>query len=102
MDFVVVASLEIKREHLAEFTRRIRVHASNSVASEPGCIGFEVCIDRENPHRMVLYEVYVDQAAFDAHLEMPFMQKHMQETAAMMAREPELIGFFDRLPTPSG
>ena len=101
MPFVVVAALRVKEEHLAEFTRRIRRHARNSVTREPGCVSFEVSIDREDPRRFVLYEVYVSEEDFEKHTQMPFMQKHMSETASMMDGEVEMLGFFDRLVAPA-
>ena len=101
MPFVVIARLKVKQEHLAEFKRRIRRHARNSVTREPGCIGFEVGIDRDDPCCFVLYEVYVDEAAFETHKTMPFMQKHLRETAPMMEGDAELVGFLDRLTAPA-
>ena len=101
MPFVVIARLRVKEEHLDEFTERIRRHAKNSVTREPGCISFEVGIDREDPCRFVLYEVYVDEADFEKHKAMPFMQQHLRETAPMMDGEVELLGFLDRLTAPA-
>ena len=101
MPFVVVARLKVKEKHLAEFKRRIRRHARNSVTREPGCIGFEVSTDRDDPRCFVLYEVYVDEAAFETHKTMPFMQKHLRETAPMMDGEAELVGFLNRLTAPA-
>ena len=51
MTFVVAASLRIKKKHLAEFTKRVKRHANNSVTREPGCVGFEVSVDKSDPRR---------------------------------------------------
>ena len=40
---------------------------------EPGCRQFDVTLDREQPNRVVLYEVYEDEAAFEVHLQMPHL-----------------------------
>ena len=101
MPFVVVADLKVKEEHLAEFTRRVERHATNSVTREPGCVSFEVSIDRADPRRFLLYEVYVSEEDFEKHKAMPFMQKHLCETAAMMDGEVEMVGFFSRLIAPA-
>jgi len=37
-------------------------------ALEPGNLRFDFLADPDDPHRFVLYEVYVDQAAQQAHL----------------------------------
>ena len=36
---------------------------------EPGCRQFDVCLDEDLPHRVFLYEIYDDDAAFAAHLQ---------------------------------
>jgi quinol monooxygenase YgiN len=42
-----------------------------SLEREPGCLRFDVCVDGDDPNRVLLYEVYEDEAAFDAHLKTP-------------------------------
>ena len=42
--------------------------ASNT---EPGCRRFDVCTDPAAPERVTLYEIYDDEAAFDAHMRTP-------------------------------
>ena len=101
MPFVAIADLKLKKQHIAEYTRRIRRHARNTVTREPGCISFEVGIDRDDPCRIVLYEVYVSEEDFRKHLKMPYLQKHLRETASMMARKDQLVGFFDRVTAPN-
>ena len=71
--FVIVAEFEVRPEGLERFLELARVDASQSVAKEPGCHQFDVTVDRES-HRVLLYEVYDDQAAFDAHLETPHLE----------------------------
>ncbi len=39
--------------------------------TEPGCVNYQVSQDVDNPRRFLLYEVYDDQAALDAHKETP-------------------------------
>ena len=101
MPFVVIADLKVKKQHIVEFVRRIRRHAKNTVTREPGCISFEVGVDRDDPCRLVLYEVYASEEDFRKHLEMPHMKKHLSETASMMDREAEVVGFLNRLIAPT-
>jgi quinol monooxygenase YgiN len=35
--------------------------------AEKGCLQFDACRSRENGNEFVLYEKYVDEAAFDSH-----------------------------------
>ena len=50
-----------------EFLAAIKVNAAASVASEPGCLVFDVSQDRVDPELIYLYEIYRDDAAYEAH-----------------------------------
>jgi quinol monooxygenase YgiN len=71
--FVIVAEFEVRPEALERFLALAKVDASQSVAKEPGCHQFDVTVDRAAA-RVLLYEVYDDQAAFDAHLKTPHLE----------------------------
>jgi quinol monooxygenase YgiN len=71
--FVIIAEFEVKPGKLEQFLKLAKTDASQSVANEPGCRQFDVTLDREEPNRVVLYEVYDDAAAFDAHLQTPHL-----------------------------
>ena len=101
MPYVVAASLRVKQKHLSEFVRRVKRHAHNSVTKEPGCVSFEVSVDKDNPRRFMFYEVYVDEAAFDTHNDTAHMKKHMSDTAHMIEGKVELFGFWNRLTSPN-
>ncbi|MCX2889555.1 putative quinol monooxygenase [Pseudomonas sp. DCB_BI] len=49
------------------FLTAIKANAAASVATEPGCLVFDVSQDRVDPHVIYLYEIYRDEAAYDAH-----------------------------------
>ncbi|HDS1779486.1 TPA: antibiotic biosynthesis monooxygenase [Pseudomonas putida] len=49
------------------FLSAIKDNAAASVASEPGCLVFDVSQDRVDPEVIYLYEIYRDDAAYDAH-----------------------------------
>jgi quinol monooxygenase YgiN len=70
--FVIVAEFEVRPEGLERFLELAKTDASQSVAKEPGCHQFDVTVDRAG-NRVLLYEVYDDQAAFDAHLQTPHL-----------------------------
>ncbi|MCI4663815.1 MAG: antibiotic biosynthesis monooxygenase [Neomegalonema sp.] len=69
--YVVVVRFEIAPAYVSAFEDRVRQQARNSLANEPGCRRFDVAIDPENPRQILLYELYDDRAAFDAHLTTP-------------------------------
>jgi quinol monooxygenase YgiN len=69
--YVLVVDFVVKPEHVEEFTAAIRENARASRETEPGCRQFDVCVAPEDPAKIVLYEVYDDRAAFEAHLKTP-------------------------------
>ena len=71
--FVIIAEFDVKPEGLERFLALARDDASQSVAKEPGCHQFDVTVEQSEPNRVVLYEVYDDEAAFDAHLQTPHL-----------------------------
>lgn len=49
------------------FLSAITANAAASVATEPGCLVFDVSQDRLDPDVIYLYEIYCDDAAYEAH-----------------------------------
>ena len=68
MLFVVVVEFQLKPGSRAQFRKLIDVNADASVRDEPGCLQFDVLEPEGDSDRVLLYEIYADRAAFDAHL----------------------------------
>ena len=66
--YVVLVEFTARPGHEDDFRRRVRQQAADSLKNEDGCHVFDVCADPERADRIVLYEVYTDSAAFDAHV----------------------------------
>ncbi len=66
--YVVIVEFTVKADFIAKFHERVRQQARDSLERESECHVFDVCIDPERAERVLLYEVYSDAAAFDAHL----------------------------------
>ena len=49
------------------FLAAIQDNAAASVATEPGCLVFDVSQDRMDPDVIYLYEIYRDDDAYEAH-----------------------------------
>ena len=101
MPFTVAAALRIKEEHVAAFTELVKRHAANTVTREPGCISFEVSVDRDDPQRFIFYEVYLSEGDFEAHTETAWLKQQMERTSHMIDGEVEMIGFGHRLAAPN-
>jgi len=66
--YVIIVDFTVKREHLAVFHAAMVENARLSRESEHGCRQFDVCVDPKDATRYFLYEIYDDEAAFQAHL----------------------------------
>lgn len=66
--FVVTVRFVVARPHITAFRQAMIDQARVSLASEPGCHQFDVCQTKGLGDQMFLYEIYTDNAAFDAHL----------------------------------
>lgn len=95
MSFVVLPQFSVPEATLDAFLDAARADAERSVADEPGCLQFDVFVDRDAaPARVMFYEVYADRAAFDAHLETPHLAAFRQ--ALTLCKEGP-VGFFERI-----
>ena len=69
--WVTIAPIQIKAEYKEQFIKEIVDDARGSVNDEPGCMRFDVIQDANDPNRIWLYEVYRDEAAAQAHTQVP-------------------------------
>jgi quinol monooxygenase YgiN len=65
--FVVMVDFRLKPGARAGFRRLIDANARDSAKTEPGCRRFDVLEPAGEADRILLYEIYDDRAAFDAH-----------------------------------
>ena len=65
--FVVCIEFEIEASQTDVFMAAVRTNAEQSFNQEEGCQQFDVCLDRQFPNSVFLYEVYDDEAAFETH-----------------------------------
>lgn len=93
--FVVVAEFEVAEADAEGFAELLEVQAKASLEAEPGCQVFDVCQNPEAPGTFLLYEVYDDRAAFDAHLETPHFLRFDPRAAAVTLSK--TVRFFNRI-----
>ncbi|MBK9117251.1 MAG: antibiotic biosynthesis monooxygenase [Betaproteobacteria bacterium] len=82
--YVVTVEFEIEPQQWARFLPLVLDNAQRSLAGEPGCRQFDVCVDASRPGVAFLYELYDDRAAFDAHLASPHFKAFAAATEAMI------------------
>lgn len=73
--FVIIVEFGLDPAHFRAFDSAVRVNAAASLKNEPGCQQFDVLVPEEGANRIVLYEIYDDAAAFQAHLDAAHFKK---------------------------
>jgi (4S)-4-hydroxy-5-phosphonooxypentane-2,3-dione isomerase len=69
--FSLMVQMEVRPGRREEFLAGMAANAEASVRDEPGCLRFDVCSVGSDENRFVLYELYTDAAAFEAHKASP-------------------------------
>jgi autoinducer 2-degrading protein len=85
---VNVVTVFVKPEHVAEFIAATRKNHEGSRA-EPGNHRFDVLQSSEDPARFLLYEVFADKAAVEAHRLTPHYQAWRAAVEPWMAKPRE-------------
>ena len=82
--FVLSVDLRIKPENVESFIAEAMENAAHS-RKEPGCKQFDVLVDPKDRSVMLLYEVYLDDKAFDAHQQTAHFKKYVAEAVPLLA-----------------
>ena len=86
--FAIVATFEIAPGQIDAFLPLLLAHRDRCLKDEPGTLRFDVLRNEEN--KLMLYEVYEDDAAFQVHWNGPSIAR-MREEAAGMERKLTVI-----------
>lgn len=82
-EYVISVDFEIKEGMLDQALPLVIENATKSVQDEPGCLQFDVVQANDNPNRLMLFEVYRDEAAFQAHGKMQHVQDFLAKARPM-------------------
>jgi quinol monooxygenase YgiN len=83
-ELVLVVGIRIKPEHVESFMAEVMANA-RAARAEPGCRQFEVLVDKDDPTRLMLYEIYADEAAFEAHQQTPHFKHYLANAVPLLA-----------------
>jgi autoinducer 2-degrading protein len=84
MSFVLVVNLRIKPENVDTFMKQLSENAA-AARKEPGCRQFDVLADPKDRTKVMLYEVYDDEKAFEAHQQTPHFKRYVAEAVPLLA-----------------
>ena len=104
--FAIMAIITILPQHTEAFFKAQEENGEASLRDEPGCMAFHVLrgtahgsvwdpqTDKHDRNRMMVYEVFKDKAAFEAHLVAPHYAK-FRDTVGDMHAAPVQLYFFE-------
>jgi quinol monooxygenase YgiN len=83
--FVLAVHLEIKADAVERFMPLALENAKATREIEPGCRQFDVVVDPKDPTKVMFYEVYDSEAAFEAHQRTPHFKKYIETALPHLA-----------------
>ena len=91
MNFILAVNIRIKPENVERFMARLLENA-RAAREEPGCRQFEVLVDLADRTKVLLFEVYDDQQAFEVHQQTPHFRQYLAEAVPLLAsRERQVL-----------
>jgi quinol monooxygenase YgiN len=78
--YVRVAEIEIDPLQLDAYKAAVKEQIEAAVRLEPGVLALYAVTDKENPARIVVFEMYADTEAYKAHLETAHFKKYKVTT----------------------
>jgi autoinducer 2-degrading protein len=82
--YINAADLVIVPSEMAKFIEAIKENAANAVKN-PGCREFNISVLANRPNHVFLYEVFDNEAAFNAYRATDYFKKYQAATASMVA-----------------
>ena len=82
--YVRIAEIEIDPARYEAYQAALRQEIEASIRLEQGVLALHAVSDKDNPVRIVVFEIYADVAAYAAHLEVPHFKAYKAATANMV------------------
>ena len=84
MSYALVVNIRVKPENLEAFTQKLAANAA-AARKEPGCLTFDVLTEPNDPTKIMLYEVYKSEAAFQEHQATAAFKAYLAEAVPLVA-----------------
>jgi quinol monooxygenase YgiN len=84
MSFVLIVNIKIKPENVERWMK-LALENAREARKEPGCRQFEVLVDPKDRTKVMLFEIYDDDKAFEAHQATPHFKKYLAEAVPLLA-----------------
>ncbi len=83
---VIMATIEVAPGKRGQVASLLMAHRTRCLKDEPGTLQFEVALPRDDESRIVVYEVYRDDDAFEVHRNGPSIARWREEVAGTIVR----------------
>jgi (4S)-4-hydroxy-5-phosphonooxypentane-2,3-dione isomerase len=80
---VIMGAIEVAPEKRAQVLPLLMAHRARCLNDEPGTLQFEVALPREDDSKILIYEIYQDDAAFEVHRNATSIAKWRKETSGL-------------------
>src|SRR4051812_44370609 len=82
--YVRIAELEIDPAQMERFKDATKEVGETSVRVEPGCLVLYAVSEKENPARVIVFEIYRDADAYQSHIQAPHFKQFRTATDNMV------------------
>jgi (4S)-4-hydroxy-5-phosphonooxypentane-2,3-dione isomerase len=82
----IIATIDVAPGRRDQLLHLLMAHKARCLEDEPGTLQFEVMVPREDNAKVLLYEVYRDDAAFDTHFNGASITRLREEAAGMILK----------------
>ena len=95
---VRLAELEIDPAQLGAYEAALKEEIATSIRLEPGVLKLYAVSVKDHPNQIRMFEMYRDQASYQAHLKTPHFKRykmateHMVKSLTLIETEPVLLG----------
>jgi autoinducer 2-degrading protein len=83
-EFRAGVNCRIKAGQVDKLMKELLGNAKAARETEPGCLQFDVLVDPKDPAKLMLYEVYKDEAAFEAHQQAPHFKRYLEQGVPLL------------------
>ena len=83
---VVVGTVEVAPGKRDQVLPLLMAHRDRCLKDEPGTLRFEMVLPREDDSKILIHEVYQDDAAFELHRSSPSIAQWRQESAGLAVK----------------
>jgi quinol monooxygenase YgiN len=84
--FANVVTIEVATGRRDQFLPLLAAHKARCLKDEPGTLQFEILLPKDDDTKVLSYEVYRDDAAFEVHRNGPSLAQWREETTGMVVK----------------